>query len=211
MVPCGKAQAEWQTSTVLAAKQILSASGQHIQLLHISLVKEYASSGELWRFLARKMHSMDPFRFPLTDPAELAAKPLDLMWEWCRPCEGRTAVAIAIDEAALLGSIQDIVEVMAELRAFRDARQLQSVVLVGTERVARLMEAVNSSASARNYSPFTWVSLSLSIKPKLRHLGCAKLALPACVSLSGTGLFWCSCTLPNAGLSIAGHVVLHMQ
>ena len=150
-----------KSSTVMAANQILNASGQHIQLLHISLQSEYASSGELWHFLARNMHSLDRIRFPLTNPAELAARPLDLIWEWCRPCEGRTSVALAIDEAALLGSIQDIVQLMAEFRAFRDARQLHSLVLVGTERVARLMEAVNSSVSARYYSPFTWVSLCM--------------------------------------------------
>ena len=121
-----------KSSTVAAAKEILRASGEHIQLMHISLQREYASSGEFWHFLADRMHAIDPFRFPLTDPAQLAADPLNLMWEWFYHCEGSTAVAIAIDEAARLGSIQDIVVLMAEWRALREAQnQLRSVVFVG--------------------------------------------------------------------------------
>ena len=169
-----------KTSTVAAAQEIVRASGERIQLMHISLQEGYASSGELWHFLADRMHGIDPDRFPLADPAQLTTDPLSLMWGWFRPCEGRTAVAIAIDEAALLGDIQDIVQVMAELRALREAQnQLRSVVFVGTEAVARLMDAVNSNAP-RYYSPTTWVSLSVELE--LRHLGCAELAWPACIS-----------------------------
>lgn len=143
-----------KSSTVQAARQILEASGQQVQLVHTSLEKGHASSGELWHFLADRMHVMDPIRFPLADPAELAVKPLSLMWGWFCAREGGKAVALAIDEAALLGSIQDIVEVMAELRALRDAQgvsQLRCVVLVGTEAVVRLLEAVICNNSARYY------------------------------------------------------------
>ena len=169
-----------KSSTVAAAQEIVRASGEHIQLLHISLQDGYAGSGELWHYLADRMHGIDPDRFPLADPAQLTTDPLSLMWEWFRPCEGRTAVAIAIDEAALLGSVQDIVQVMAEFRALREEQnQLRSVVFVGTEAVARLMDAVKRDAP-RYYSPFTWVSLSIELE--LRHLGCAELAWPACIS-----------------------------
>ena len=171
-----------KSTTVVAAQEILSASEQRIQLEHISLEDEFDSSEEFWCYLADRLHSVDPQRFPLADPAQLAANPSKLMWEWFRPGEGKTAVAIAIDEAALLVSIQDIGKVMAKFRAFRDARnrsQLRSVVLVGTEAVARLMEAANSNASAGNYSSFSWVSLS--IEQKLSQSKRAELPLPACI------------------------------
>ena len=58
-----------KTSTVLATRRILRTSGPHIQLLHIPLYKAYASSGELWQFLARRIHGMDPLRFPVADRA----------------------------------------------------------------------------------------------------------------------------------------------
>ena len=172
-----------KSSTVVAAQEIVRASGEHTQLMHISLQRGYASSGEFWCFLAGRMHAIDPVRFPLADPAQLATRPLNLMWGWFRPGEGRTAVVIAIDEAARLGSIQDIVVLMAQWRSFRTAGRsntlLRSAVFVGTEALARLMDRVNSDAPSA-YSPFTWVSVS--IEPKLRQLGCAELAWPACIS-----------------------------
>ncbi|BDA40752.1 hypothetical protein COCOBI_01-4060 [Coccomyxa sp. Obi] len=145
-----------KSSTVIAAEMKLQEGGSSLDIYHVTLFGTLTSESQLWQQLGQRLNYVDSSRFPA--PNEKIGFDAETFFSWFMPKQGRSAVALVIDEAANMANIQDLSAVLSAFRVCRDQKPhgwlLHSLVLVGTERIVSMVVTANSSG-AQLVSPFT--------------------------------------------------------